>query len=224
VIKVGGSLSEDPQILKALGSELSILAKKHSLVIVPGGGKFADAVRGLDERFSLPAPVSHRMAILAMDQYGLTLSHVIAGSETCHSLRAAREISRGKHAAILLPSKMLHKFDPFEPSWDVTSDSIAAYIACKLKASVVIFVTDVDGIFTADPKNHGNAQLLSQVSGEELMHFSGRTSVDRFLPVFLSQHTLNCYVVSGRFPERVAAVLLGRETMATRILPRTERV
>jgi aspartokinase-like uncharacterized kinase len=117
---------------------------------------------------------------------------------------------------------MLRKFDPFDPSWDVTSDSIAAYIACKLKAGNVVFVTDVDGIFTADPKNHGNVRLLSQVSVDALLGFSERTSVDKFLPVFLSQHELNCYVVNGLFPERLAAILSRQETVATRILPRTE--
>jgi aspartokinase-like uncharacterized kinase len=222
VIKVGGSLSETPQTLEALSSELSRLAKRHRFVVVPGGGKFADAVRELDARFHLPSAISHRMAILAMDQYGLLLSQVIADSKTCDSLKAAREISRSGQAAILLQFKMLRKSDPFEPSWDVTSDSIAAYIACKLKADKAVFVTDVDGIFTADPKNHGEARLLSHVSVENLLRFSERSSVDKFLPVFLSQHTLNCYVVNGRFPERLAAILSGQETVATRILPRTE--
>jgi 5-(aminomethyl)-3-furanmethanol phosphate kinase len=222
VIKVGGSLSETPQTLEALSSELSRLAKKHRFVVVPGGGKFADAVRDVDARSQLPAAVSHRMAILAMDQYGLLLSTLIPSSVSCDSVKAAREVTRAGRVEILLPSKMMHKSDPFEPSWDVTSDSIAAYIASKLKASVAIFVTDVDGIFTSDPKKHSNAKMLSQVSVEELMRFSGRTSVDKFLPEFLSQHTLNCYVVNGRFPERLAAILSGQETVATRILSRTE--
>jgi len=222
VIKVGGSLLEAPQNLEALGLELSSLARKHRFVVVPGGGKFADAVREVDAQFHLPVAVSHRMAILAIDQYGLLLSKFIPSSVICDSLRAAGEVSRAGQVAILLPSKMLRKFDPFEPSWDVTSDSIAAYIACKLKADKVVFVTDVDGIFTADPKNHGNARLLSQVSVDTLLRFSERTSVDKFLPVFLSQHALNCYVANGRFPERLAAILSRQETMATRILPRTE--
>ena len=115
---------------------------------------------------------------------------------------------------------MLLKFDPFEPSWDVTSDSIAAYIASKLKADKVVFVTDVDGIFSEDPKKHGNAQLLSQVSVADLMRLSERTSVDKFLSNFLSRHTLNCCVVNGRFPDRLAALLCGQETVSTRILPR----
>ena len=210
---------ETPRILKALGSELSRLAKEHQLAVIPGGGKFADIVRELDSRFQLPATVSHWMAILGMDQYGLLLSQVIACSEVCDSLRAAKEISQNGRAAILQPTKMLRRFDPFEPSWDVTSDSIAAYIAYKLNAATVVFVTDVDGIFTANPKEQSKSKLFSQVSIEELLKFSSRTSVDKFLPVFLSAHMLDCYVVNGRFPERVTRVLSGQETIATHIQP-----
>jgi aspartokinase-like uncharacterized kinase len=50
--------------------------------VVPGGGEFADVVRCLDERFSLTCGVSHRMAILGMDQYGLLLSDLMPNSVT----------------------------------------------------------------------------------------------------------------------------------------------
>ena len=219
MIKVGGSLSESPKALESLGKELSSLANKHQFVVVPGGAKFADVVRELDERFCLPPMVSHRLAILAMDQYGLLLSHVFSGSEVCDSLRVLRQISGSGRVAIWLPSRMLLKFDPFEPSWDVTSDSIAAHIAYRLCAKKVIFVTDVDGIFKTDPKIDADARLLRRVSVGALLRFSERTSVDKFLPEFLTRCWLDCYVVNGRFPKRVAAVLVGQETLATRIIP-----
>jgi len=221
VIKIGGSLLEKPQVLKTLGIELSVLAKKHRFVVVPGGGKFADAVRIMDAQFQMPAVISHRMAILAMDQCGLLLSHVIPESKTSCSLKAVNEIASGGHTAILLPSKILFESDPFKPSWDVTSDSIAAYIAVKVKADMVIFVTDVDGVFTSDPKTDSSARLLSSLSVESLSRFARRTSVDKFLPIFLAENSLDCYVVNGEFPERLAAVLFGQSVIATRILPET---
>ena len=221
MIKIGGSLSEKPQVLKTLGVELSSLAKKHRFVVVPGGGSFADAVRIMDERFQLPAVISHRMAILAMDQFGLLLSQVIPESKTSCSLKTAKEIGSGGQTAIMLPSKTLFASDPFKPSWDVTSDSIAAYIAFKLKADKAIFVTDVDGVFTSDPKTDSSARLISSLSVESLSHFARRTSVDKFLPLFLAGKSLDCYVVNGEFPERLAAVLFGRNAIATRILPVT---
>ena len=40
------------------------------MVIVPGGGPFADTVRQLDARWGLTDHAAHRMAVRAMEQYG----------------------------------------------------------------------------------------------------------------------------------------------------------
>ena len=44
------------------------------------------------------------------------------------------------------------KENPLENSWEVTSDSIAAYLCGRLGLKELILITDVDGIFTSDPK------------------------------------------------------------------------
>jgi aspartokinase-like uncharacterized kinase len=223
VIKVGGSLAETPKVLESLGAELFRLSKKRLFVVVPGGGKFADAVRDMDAKFAVPAIISHKMAILAMDQYGLLLSQIIPDSSVCDSLKAAREISQCGRVPIFLPSRFLFRSDPFEPSWDVTSDSIAAYVAVKLKACKIIFVTDVDGIFSKDPKTHQEAKLISQMPIEKLLKYAERTSLDKFLPTLLSKNTLDAYVVNGFYPARVAAVLFDQKTVCTKILPKTDK-
>ncbi len=217
VIKVGGSLAEQPQALRALCVYLQKIAKKHSIMVVPGGGKFADVVRKFDEKFHLPSTVSHRLAILAMDQYGLVLSQMIPNAQTADVLEDAERISEAKKVSVFLPSKLMFKDEPFEASWEVTSDSIAAYIAFKLRAGKLVLVTDVNGIFTKDPKQNADATLISEVSAHELLARAERTSVDRFLPQFLSQHNLECYVVNGLNPKRVGEVLAGRRTVSTRI-------
>jgi hypothetical protein len=61
VMKIGGSLAEDPERLRALCTKLSEFAKKYAIVVVPGGGRFADVVRDFDKRFILFSGISHRM-------------------------------------------------------------------------------------------------------------------------------------------------------------------
>jgi 5-(aminomethyl)-3-furanmethanol phosphate kinase len=217
VIKVGGSLTEHPDALRALCVYLQKLAEKYSIVVVPGGGKFADIVRELDEKFHLPSAVSHKLAILAMDQYGLVLTQVIPDAQASEVLGDAQRIAEMKKVPVFLPSKLMFKDDPFEASWDATSDSIAAYVALKLQASRLILVTDVDGVFAEDPKKNRTAKLISEISTHDLLAHADRTAVDMFLPKFLSQHALECYVVNGLYPERVGAVLSGRRTVGTRI-------
>ena len=80
VIKVGGSLALNPQKLKILCRTLSDISQKQRLIIVPGGGEFADTVRALDKRFDLSVQSSHQMAILAMDQYGYLLANLVGNS------------------------------------------------------------------------------------------------------------------------------------------------
>ena len=217
VIKVGGSLAENPAVLKTLCTRLSEIAKKHSIVVVPGGGKFADAVREFDQRYALSADAAHRMAILGMDQFGLLLAQIVPNSCATYSLSDAKQLSERKAVPIFLPSRLMFEENPLEASWDVTSDSIATYVASKLKADKVILVTDVDGIFTSDPKKHPDAKLIPKLSVSELLAFSQRTSVDKFLPKLLLKTRLDCYVVNGAYPERIAAILAGQRTVCTLI-------
>jgi aspartokinase-like uncharacterized kinase len=215
VIKVGGNLAEDPATLKTLCNRLSEIAKKYSIVVVPGGGKLADVVREFDQRYALSADISHRMAILGMDQFGLFLSQIIPNSCATYLLSDTVQLSEIKVVPIFLPSRLMFREDPLEPSWNVTSDSIAAYVANRLKADKVILVTDVDGIFTSDPKKHADAKLITKLSASELLKLARRTSVDQFLPKLLLKTRLDCYVVNGAYPERIEAILAGQHAVCT---------
>jgi aspartokinase-like uncharacterized kinase len=217
VIKVGGSLAKDPERLSVLCHKLSELAKKYALVLVPGGGRFADAVREYDRRFALSSIVSHTMAILGMDQFGLLLSQVIPNSRVFCQLENAKEFSEAKDVPIFLPSHWLFQEDPLEKSWDVTSDSIAAYFASMVNAEKVVLVTDVDGVFTSDPKKDSDATLIERLSAEKLLALNQRTSVDCYLPKLLLEAPIDCYVVNGKYPGRVEAVLAGQQTRCTLI-------
>jgi len=223
VIKVGGSLAEDPKKLRALCQKLGELSKKYAFIVVPGGGGFADAVRGVDKRFALSCNVSHRMAILAMDQFGLLLSDITPNSRVFHRLENVNKLAKAGFAPIFLPSRMLFQEDPLENSWDVTSDSIAAYVASRVQAEKLVLVTDVDGVFTGDPKKDSSAKLIERLSAEHLLELNRRTSVDRYLPKLLLDAKVDCYVVNGGFPERVAAVLAGLLTTCTFVASRAEQ-
>jgi aspartokinase-like uncharacterized kinase len=222
VIKIGGSLAEDPERLRALCTKLSDFAKKYAIIVVPGGGRFADVVRDFDQRFILSSGISHRMAILGMDQFGLLLSQSIPDSCATYLLSDAKQLSEIRVVPIFLPSRLMFKEDPLENSWDVTSDSIAAYVAGRLHVVKVLLVTDVDGIFTEDPKKHVDAALIERLSAEELLKLNKRTSVDRYLPKLLLESQIDCYVVNGKYPERIAAILAGQQATCTLIAARTE--
>jgi aspartokinase-like uncharacterized kinase len=216
VLKVGGSLAENPASLTRLCQQLSALAEAHRIAVVPGGGKFADTVRKFDETYGLSNTVAHKMAILAMDQYGLLLSDITPRAYVSRSLKEVGDSAEGT-LPILLPSKIMFREDPLEHSWDVTSDAIAAYIACLLDAEKLVLVTDVDGIFSEDPKKTSDARLVAELSAEELLGWNRRTNVDKVLPKILLQANLDCYVVNGGHPERIRLILENRKTVCTHV-------
>jgi aspartokinase-like uncharacterized kinase len=216
VLKVGGSLAEDPTSLTELCQTLGVLAVAYKILIVPGGGEFADTVRNIDKVYGLSNTAAHKMAILAMDQYGFFLSGITPNSITCYTLDEARNSAKGK-LPIFLPSQHMFREDPLENSWDVTSDTIAAYIADRLDAEKLILVTDVDGIFIEDPKKSPDSKLIQEVSAEELQGWKKRTSVDKTLPKTLLQSNRDCYVVNGRYPERIRLILENKKTVCTHI-------
>jgi aspartokinase-like uncharacterized kinase len=216
VLKVGGSLADDPASLTRLCQELSSLAKAHRIAVVPGGGEFADTVRKFDRTYGLSNMVAHKMAVLAMDQYGFLLLSITPDSYISQSLEEIINSAKGT-LPILLPSKLMFREDPLKNSWDVTSDTIAAYIAQLLHAKKLVLVTDVDGIFAEDPKKTLDAKLVAELSAEELLGWNRRTSVDKTLPKILLQANLDCYVVNGGYPERIKLILENKKTICTHV-------
>jgi aspartokinase-like uncharacterized kinase len=145
VVKIGGGLADTPGALDAVCEAVAAGGHTRPVLVVPGGGPFADTVREFDRRFGLPASSAHAMAILAMDQY----AHVLAGRIE-HAVRvddagAAAEALRAPGVAVLAPSRWLLAADVLPHSWDVTSDSIAAFVAGALDAERLIVVKPASG-------------------------------------------------------------------------------
>jgi len=215
IVKVGGSLALYPEKLRSLCAKISEVSKKHEIIVLPGGGEFADTVRNLDKRFNLSAAASHRMAILGMDQYGLLLSDLLSNSAITNQLDDTQRILDLGKLPVFLPSNFLFTREPLENSWDVTSDSIAVYIAGQLHASRVVLVTDVNGVYMSDPKKFSDSKLISKLSADDLLKMNKRTSVDKFLPKLLLHLQIECFVVNGLYPNRVYCVLDGQDTVCT---------
>lgn len=217
VIKVGGSIAQNPEGLKHLCEELEKLAQQHRFLIVPGGGPFADLVREFDKKFGLSDEIAHKMAILAMDQYGLLISDLMSKSITIKTLEEAKRVPE-KVATVILPSSLMFHTDSLKHSWDVTSDSIAAYIAELLDVKKLILIKDVDGLHTHDPKKFPQAELISKITVNELRSMKLEICIDRFLPDIIKRSQIECYIVNGNHPNRVRKILKDEEAVCTRIV------
>ena len=182
---------------------------------MPGGGPFADTVRRLYGSIHLSEQSAHRMAILAMDQYGLLLHDLCRDSILVWSREDADDACRAGRLPILLPSKIFWCEESIPASWDVTSDSLAAYIALWWGVRRLILVKDVDGVYTSDPATDAEARLLSSIKLNEL---SGLRCIDAHLPTVLSRFAGECLVVNGLQPKRVLDAIDGLEVIGTMIV------
>lgn len=137
VVKLGGSL----QGAGTLGTWLRAMsASKGAVVLVPGGGPFSDAVRAAQERHGFDDRTAHRMAILAMQQYGTLLAALDGELETAGSLLLLQATRRRGRTPVWLPDLAMLDAAGVANSWTVTSDSLAAWLARGLGAAGLILV------------------------------------------------------------------------------------
>ncbi|MDR2204331.1 MAG: hypothetical protein LBE76_08605 [Nitrososphaerota archaeon] len=217
VIKIGGSLTQKPEALKILCQKLDQLASKHQIIVIPGGGKFADCVRETDKHFSLTNTTTHHMAILGMNQYGLLLANLIPNSQTTDNIKEAKNTK--EKIVIFLPSKFMNSNKKLPETWEITSDTIAAYIAKKLQANKLVLIKDVDGIFTNNPKKNTQSKLIEHLTTNNLLETKNKTCIDTYIPKILKTAKINCHIINGFYPDRIEAILNNQKTINTTISP-----
>src|SRR5262245_31211093 len=140
IVKIGGGLLSAPDALHATLEIVADAARATRLLIVPGGGPFADAVREIDRRICLSDEVAHWMAILAMDQYAHLIASRLAGAVLVARMNEIPSVIDSGRVPVLAPSRWLRQVDPLPHSWDVTSDSIAAWVAGETGAQSLVLI------------------------------------------------------------------------------------
>jgi hypothetical protein len=138
IVKLGGSLAHDPRLVPWLAMLAELGGGR--VTVVPGGGIFADAVRASQRHWRFDDLSAHNMAVLAMAQTA-HLFHSIEPRLTLVSDEAG--IRRTLHAgqpALWLPFALLRDAPDMLTSWDVTSDSLALWLARLLNAERLVMV------------------------------------------------------------------------------------
>lgn len=201
LIKLGGSLIRRPkeEVLRPLGQVISRLPGDHPLLIVPGGGPFADTVRHYGEKLSLGEETCHFMALAAMDQCAFLLQELIPGSR-CTDLSATGFspcLFNHKGPHILLCASYFRQVSAacLPRTWDVTSDSLAAYLAREMQAFLLVLVKSTD----IDPR-------------------MGEPDVDAFFSRLLPLET-PVWFINGRDPDRLARLFHTGRTAGVHLPP-----
>lgn len=138
VVKIGGSLLGSPELERWLAAVAKYGDGK--IIIVPGGGVFADAVRAAQKLSKISDTCAHKLAVLAMDQLGLLLTSMNPALATASTPMEIDERSWQHRGIVWLPSKMVLADESIPQNWHTTSDSIAAWLTKELGAKHLILV------------------------------------------------------------------------------------
>ena len=143
VIKVGGSLFDEPRLPQLLGNWLA-LQPVATNVLLAGGGALVDAVRRLDRVHALGEERSHWLAVQAMSVTASLLADLLPGAmlverfDKLVALLKNDNPARESSVIIFECYQFLREVEPGVPSarlphnWQATSDSIAARLAVAI--------------------------------------------------------------------------------------------
>lgn len=143
VVKLGGSFS----FTEVLADWIRALAScAGGVVIVPGGGPFADAVRYAQSRMGFDDGAAHHMSLLAMEQYGralISFNDLLLPADTIEVIERRLSVEQ---VPVWMPVRMVSEAADIAPSWKVTSDSLAAWLSGMIGADRLILVKHVGSL------------------------------------------------------------------------------
>jgi dihydroneopterin aldolase len=133
---LGGSHANGPHIKDWLAA---IAAHAGAIAIVPGGGPFADAVRTAQPSIGYDDRAAHAMALMAMGQFGCALQSLNPALTPAASRSTIWRALKDRKVPVWSPEPMA-RAAALPETWDLTSDSLAAWLAGALGAGRLLLV------------------------------------------------------------------------------------
>jgi len=208
IFKIGGKILENSKNIESTISQLTQLYEENILqkiLIIPGGGSYANFIRKIDEELKLGVALAHWMAVYSMNYNGIELNRKYPRLECIEELEKFQDAK--KMFCIFLPYNYLRKNDALPHSWDVTSDSIAHYIAYKLHLNRCFLIKDVEGIYGINKElikkittlQYGELKKSKNLAeiGLDLNNFKKSKPIDSYLLTLIDQNRIPCYLLNG---------------------------
>ena len=207
IFKIGGKIFENRNYLNSTISQLTSIYENNiisKIILLAGGGSYANLIRKLDRKFELGDDLSHWMAIYTMDINGKKIGTYFPRISITRRLEDIKKAQR--IFTVFLPFRFLKEFDELPHSWAVTSDSIALYLAYKFGITNCFLIKDVDGIIST------NNEVLIELTTKEFtklksnaklarLNFDAQkketTPIDPYLVKIIDNYKIPCIILNG---------------------------
>jgi len=209
IFKIGGKILDNFADLNSTISQLKQLFEEkliQKIIIIPGGGSFANFIRKIYKELKFTEEIAHWMGIISMNYNGLEISKKFPDLQVIEKYDKLKEIRNT--FCIFLPYEFLKENDKLPHSWDVTSDSIALYLTKELGLNECFLIKDVDGIL--NEKN----EVIKEISASdfrEIRELGELTEVepnledlkersqpiDPYITTLIEKHRISCIILNG---------------------------
>jgi len=215
VVRIGGSVVASPPTAEIIAEYAELLERlekqKHKLVVVVGGGSVARDFIELAQDLSLNETGQDKVAIsvsrLFAQLFVLKLGDLSSNFVPRTVDEAVKLFGRGK---IVIMGGV-------KPG--MTTDTVSAMIAEKIAADLLVKASDVEGVYTRDPKKYDDAEKIDHLSFDDLgalfeldEHRAGINQIlDPTAVRVLQKCRIRMIVVNGFKPENVSLALKGEK-------------
>jgi uridylate kinase len=215
VFRIGGSVVASPVNTELMSKYVELLKslnlQGHEIAVVVGGGTLAREFIGIARNLGLE--------MQAQDEIAISVSRLFAQL----FVKKFGDLSCGKVALTLddavdcLGTGKVVVMGGLKPG--ITTDAVAALVAERLNADLLVKGTDQDGIYDKDPRKHRNAVKLDCLSFDDLqsvlseaVHKAGiHQIIDPEAVKVLKRKRVKLIVVNGFKPENIAAAVKGEK-------------
>lgn len=138
ILKLGGSLGTAPVLPQWLRTIADV--GKGGIVLVPGGGGFADEVRRAQQQWHFSDLTAHNMAVLAMAQYGYQLCGMQPDLVPVTRIEDLSSALLAGQVPVWIPLEARRDVPDAHTNWDASSDTLALDLAIRLRAQGLVIV------------------------------------------------------------------------------------
>jgi len=215
VLRLGGSVIASPVNIDLMNRYaevvLSLINQNHELVVIVGGGTLAREFIGIAKKLKLEEKDQDEVAISISRVFAhLFLKMVTKTKENKIALTLEDVITSMNKRKIVVMGGL-------RPG--ITTDTVAALVAKKIQANLIVKGTNQDGVYSKDPKNHSDAVKIDELSFEDLSVILQETKhkagihqiVDSEAVKILKNENITLIIVNGFNPNNILVAVQGKK-------------